>query len=46
MKKKITKKDLDLLNPNYRIISQVEPNSSSAEAYRRIKVALDFSSID
>ncbi len=46
MKKKISKKDLDLLNPNYKIISQVEPNSSSAEAYRRIKVALDFSSID
>lgn len=46
MKKRISKKDMNLLNPNYKIISQLEPNSSSAEAYRRIKVALDFSSID
>ena len=44
--KKIGKKDVGLLNPDYRIITKIEPDSISAEAYRRIKVSLDFSSID
>lgn len=44
--KKINKKDFGLLNPDYKIITQLEPNSPISEAYRRIKVSLDFSSID
>ncbi len=44
--KKISKKDVSLLNPNYRIITHENPNSPYSEAYRRIKVALDFTSFD
>lgn len=44
--KKIGKKDLETLNPEYKVVTKIEPESVVAEAYRRIKVSLDFSSLD
>lgn len=39
-------KPLTVVNPRYRIITIEDPSSTAAEAYRRIKVSLDYSSID
>lgn len=43
-KKKPTQ--LTTVNPRYRIITVEDPSSTAAEAYRRIKVSLDYSAID
>ena len=45
-KNKSFKRNPSLLNPEYKIITNLEPSSSASEAYRRIKVALDFAAID
>lgn len=46
--KRFKKKDQRhvVFNPRYRVITVEQPSSTAAEAYRRLKVSLDYSSID
>lgn len=46
MKKLFKKKKIGLDNSDYRVVVSVNPSSSASEAYRRIKVALEFISMD
>lgn len=39
-------KEIASSNTDYRIITEIEPQSIAAEAYRRIKVALEYSDVD
>lgn len=43
----LSKKNKEMLsNPNYEIVVKSNPTSPAAEAYRRIKVAIDFANVD